>query len=500
MQTINKVLEGEKLDEFFESQIADLRKEFVEFLSQFDAADLFHKWREFVRHIDELYNITSLTTLEEDNLLLKCNINVFNDSNFGEALEIVGRRYGLDVQRRFLKSCLMLSALNMSYASNGQFWNCCRTLGEAFARCQAMRLYYVTMLMFIPQYCNGERKVPFRDILNVFQPMIDKCLVNIRTAYNALLVNKCIDNFKAMPHPVGLSFNYDFNHLEDESLEPIRMSIVDVLTHVQGDQKYYQSHKGVHQLYGYEELEDGIELTSSTFEQFGINGIDEYQEMIGLAHDLKSYLRDDYAFIVPEDEFNHLCRKYTHLNLWCNSNDFNEMLNSRPAFFKFGDMFYSTVLLYQRYMVNEEMRILNKEKRFQIVSGFVFEKEVKLVMGEFGYEIKNIKRINHKEFDVICVKDDCIYNFQCKNNEVSISQQGDDWFNKTCATIKRLNKAYEVALKKEDNREDLLKDKLGMNIIKNYLITSYPIITQNPRIINYNHLRAWLIMHEMGLN
>ncbi len=500
MQSINKVLEGKELDEFFEGQIVSLKDEFLKFVSQFDATDLFHKWREFIRHIDELCNITSLTTLEEDNLLMKCSINILNDPNFGKTLEIVGRRYGIGVQQRFLKSCQMLSALNIAYAINGQHWNCCRTLGEAFARCQAMRLYYVTMLLFIPQYCKGDRKVPFRDVLNVFQPMIDKCLVNIRTSYNALLVNKSIDDFKATPHTFGLSFNFDFNHLEEEYLEPIRMSIVDVMIHKQPSLGYYKAHRGVHELYGYEELEDGIYLTSSAFDPFGINDMSEYQEMVGLAHDLKLFLRDDYDFIVPENDFHQLRQKYPHLNLWCDSDDFDEMLNSRPAFIKFENMFYSTVLLYQRYMVNEEMCLLNNKRRFQIVSGFVFEKEVKHVLGEFDFEIKNIKRINHKEFDVVCIKDDCIYNFQCKNNEVSISQQGNDWFKKTCDKIRTLNKTYETALKKEDDREYLLKDKLKLDEIKNFVICRYPIITRNLRIINFNNLRVWLLKHEMGLN
>ena len=43
VQLINKVLEGKELDEFFERQIVFLKDEFVTFISQFDATDLFHK-------------------------------------------------------------------------------------------------------------------------------------------------------------------------------------------------------------------------------------------------------------------------------------------------------------------------------------------------------------------------------------------------------------------------------------------------------------------------
>lgn len=497
MSIIDKPIEGKELEAFFEEQIGDLKEQFVHFLSQFDKTDLFHKWRELIRHIDELYNITSLTTIEEDELLLRCNINILYEPRFGRVLEIVNNRYGSNVKNRFLKSCIMLSALNLAYAHHGQTWNCTRTLEEAFARCQAMRLYYVTMLLFIPKYCKGRKRVEFIDLLNFFQPMIDMCLVNIRTAYNALMVNHCIDNFKATPHKYGLAFNYDYNHLESEYLEPMRMTIVDVMQNMSDVEKSQLPKDGVKVLYGYEELMQGIALSSAVYDKYGLNEIDTFKQMVGLAEELKGYLRDNYAFIVPEEVFRELMKKYSKLNLICKCDGFDEMLNSRPAFFKFDGYYYSTVLLYQRYMVNEEQRLLEKKKKFQIDSGFVFEKEVKRVLEEFGYDVRcDVKRINRKEFDVVCVKDDCIYNFQCKNNSVGMSLQGEDWFGWTCSAIKRLNRYNEKELSKEDNREELLKQKIGLDTVKSFVISRFPVISKNPRIINFNGLRKFLFMME----
>lgn len=498
MKIIDRPIEGKELEAFFGEQIGDLKDHFVHFLSQFDGTDLFHKWRELIRHIDELYNITSLTTIEEDEVLQRCSINILYEPRFGRVLEIVNNRYGYNVKNRFLKSCIMLSALNVAYAHHGQTWNCSRTLEEAFARCQAMRLYYVAMLMFVPKYCKGTKKVEFMDLLNIFQPMIDMCLVNIRTAYNALLVNHSIDDFKAKPHKYGLEFNYDYNHLESEYLEPMRMTIVDVMQNMSEDEKSRLPKPGTKVLYGYEELMHGIELSSTVYDKYGINELESFKQIVGLAGDLKDYLRDNYAFIVPEDVFQELINKYTKLDLVCKCDGFDEILNSRPAFFKYDGYYYSTVLLYQRYMVNEEQRLLEKKKKFQIDSGFVFEKEVKKVLAEFGYDVRcDVKRINRKEFDVVCVKDDCIYNFQCKNNSVSVSLQGGDWFRWTCSAIRRLNRYYEKELSKEDSREDLLKQRIGLDTVKSFVITRFPVISNNPRIINFNGLRKFLFMMEM---
>ena len=120
---INKTLEGKELDKFFEEQIVYLKNEFINFLSQFDALDLFHKWRVFIRHVDELYNITSLMSSDEDIILESCSMEICEDQSFRQVVEIVGERYGAPVQCRFIKSCLMLSALNYAYIRTGQLHN-----------------------------------------------------------------------------------------------------------------------------------------------------------------------------------------------------------------------------------------------------------------------------------------------------------------------------------------------------------------------------------------
>ena len=499
MNTVTRTLQGKELDDYFEKQIVFLKEKFVEFLSQFDASDLFHKWREMIRHIDELYNISCLLSFEERLLLESCSIEICKDQQFGKVVGIIGDRYGKDVKCRFIKTCIMLSALNYAYVRTGQSNNIVRTLGEAIDRCQEMRLYYVTMLLFVPQFAKGNRKIEFLDLLNFFQPQIDICLVNIRTAYNALVINNCIDDYKAEPQTFGFSFNYEYNHLEQESLEPERLSVVDVLKSMTKEEKEALPSCRVYQLCGYEELMDGIKLTTAVYDKYGLNEFEEYRQMVGLAFDLKPFLRDNYAFIVPQDDFRNLKEKYPLLDLTCNSTDFDDMLNARPAFFRYEEVSYSTVLFYQRYMENREQRLLEKKKKFQVDSGFAFEREITEMLSALGFSVqKSTKRIRRKEFDVVAIKDGCIYNFQCKNNFITISQQGDDWLRLTGSEIKRLNRYYEYALKKEDGRDYLLKEKLGIDTVKSYVLSRFPIITRNPRVINYNELNHF--QFSMGKN
>ena len=88
-------------------------------------------------------------------------------------------------------------------------------------------------------------------------------------------------------------------------------------------------------------------------------------------------------------------------------------------------------------------------------------------------------------------KNNKIYNFQCKNSFIDISRVGDDYIK-----IGRLNKKlisyYNRALKKEVNREHLVKEKLDNDVIEHFVVSRYPVITRNQKIINFNNLENWL--------
>src|SRR3546814_579765 len=53
---------------------------------------------------------------------------------------------------------------------------------------------------------------------------------------------------------------------------------------------------------------------------------------------------------------------------------------------------------------------------------------------------------------------------------------------------RRLDRYYRNALRKEAGREGLLLGKLGLARIEHHVISRFPVITDNPRIINYNKL------------
>ena len=92
---------------------------------------------------------------------------------------------------------------------------------------------------------------------------------------------------------------------------------------------------------------------------------------------------------------------------------------------------------------------------------------------------------------MVCVKDGTIYNFQCKNNFVNVSTLGLKETTATCKRIRHLNGYYKAALRKEEGREHLLKGKLKINKVKHYVISRYPVISDNERVIPFNRLDEW---------
>ena len=183
--------------------------------------------------------------------------------------------------------------------------------------------------------------------------------------------------------------------------------------------------------------------------------------------------------------------------LYKDMSGFFEVTASRYPFFRIGEIYYSTIIFFQRYIVNVINRALERKKKFQVDSGFIFEKRVVGLVRAYGFEHrKTCKRLEHKEFDVVCVKDGCIYNFQCKNNYINVQKIDTNWIKTAAQKHRTLAHAYDKALEKEHNREDMLKQELGMDRIESFVITRFPVITPNQRVVSFNIMPVYL---EEGL-
>jgi len=137
------------------------------------------------------------------------------------------------------------------------------------------------------------------------------------------------------------------------------------------------------------------------------------------------------------------------------------------------------------------MTRLGASKRFQINSGFVFENMVSKLLLDYKFKLTNIKRINRKEFDIVAIFANKIYNFQCKNIFIDISRVQSNP-NAMARLNKRIVSYLKRAYTKEVSREQLILNEVGNLPINHIVVTRFPVITIEKYIINFNKLGEYL--------
>lgn len=489
------VLCGQELDDLLFAGIEYNMNGLIGHLSQFDGRDLFQKWLKLVRCIDEFVNMKYVLLHEEWKLLEDCRIDIIHDTKkFSLLLKMLYNRFGEHVSERMKLLIMMLSSIRLAYQNNGlQGMTFISNIAEAVAFCQSKRLYYVTYLSLIRIYAKGTQRVAFLDLLNHFQYQIDFNMSSITSALHSIIGNRCIDGYKAIVRDFGLEYyGIPYDQLEGFFLEPQVMNELDILLYQKPQLKEFATLREQQKPFSYAELEYAIAQAEKVFDDYGIKDNLVFIEAKRMVEDIRGKFYEDYSITFTHDDFKAFCSCYPHLKLCSKSNNYFEAINERPAFFQYENCYYSTVLLLIRFIENCIYEQLRRNRRFRIKAGFVFEKKVTAMLEQHGFESMKTKRIHNQEFDVICMKDGCAYNFQCKNNFLDINSISPDNIDKVSRQNKRLVRYYIKALEKENLRTKLVQDHFNVEQVENYVVTRFPVVMNHKRLIPFNQLERWL--------
>lgn len=493
MLSPNTILEGKALEELLERGANEHEISIIDKLEQFDPNNLFHIWRNFLWHVEEFLNMGFELQNDELTRFTSCRIDyeyVLNGS-LNTPVEIVKSKFGCNVAERLHKLLMMISCIKKSYDLRHLNIMNFNTVGEALSFMQSRRFHYHTLLKLIPIYSKGEKTLDLIDVMNEFEYYVDICMVGITTAYQRIAQLKCIKGIKGVITQNGIEFNKEFSPLEDFFCNPIRLSQLDLIKFTNLPKVQNPSRQG--KLYSIEELKEMIHNDGVLFSDYGLNHHRHYKMILKLLDDIIPFFTNEYFIDIAENDFVKIQKKYENLCLGNEYEDYEEIASSVVPFVKCGSYYYSNNYAVLRFIENEIYSILYKIRRYQIKSGFIFEEKVTQVLEKYGYKRdRSVKRIKRKEFDVVCVKGDCIYNFQCKNNYINVKDFGLSYISMLCNANKRLESLYEKALRKEEKRENLLIKKIGISNIKHFVVSRFPIFTNNPRIINYNDLEKLL--------
>jgi hypothetical protein len=353
---------------------------------------------------------------------------------------------------------------------------------------QSRRRHLVGLLHFVPTACRGSRLLNQHEALNVFLPIVEFSAAPMMGAQYALMVKLAQERLGIPEDPAA-----EVAMLDSLFLEPERASISEMHESADGSQ-LLESKEPLRpdRLFTAAELRNDILHTETLYAEFDLCDT-EFAVAATLVRRLsKDFVDDDYWIRISPAELATLTAEAGAspalvAALTCEAATYMECLSTYAPFVLVGDHYLSTVSLLSRFIYSWRAQVLERKKRFQIRAGFIFEGSVKAVLEKQGFVVQDIVRINRQEFDVVALRDDVIWNVQCKNNFIGLSRVDSD-----AVAFARYNRglvmSYEKALVKERNREHLLKMKLAIEAVQHMVVSRFPVVTNNRRIVVFNRI------------
>jgi len=353
---------------------------------------------------------------------------------------------------------------------------------------QSRRRHLVGLLHFIPSACKGMRVMKQEDTLIVFLQIVEFCAAPMMGAQYALMVKLAQRRLNIPEDP-----DVEIAMLDRLYLEPERAAIVDVPTTPEG-RRMIESRESLRddRLFSAAELRNDILITEAVYAEFDLTNT-EFAAAASLIRRLsREFVDDDYWVRISPDALETLAagdgaHPTLVAALTCGAATYMDCLSSYAPFLMIDGRLESTVTLLSRFIYSWRAYILDRRKRFQIRAGFIFEDLVKAALEKQGFVVQDIVRINRQEFDVVALREGVVWNVQCKNNFVGLSSVDSD-----AVAFARYNRglvlSYERALVKERNREHLLKMKLATDAVQHMVVSRFPVVTNNPRIVVFNRI------------
>lgn len=467
-------------------------------LSALDVNSATSAWMGALRGIEEFINVPIFGLDDEDVVreLLAVRLDVLSPQCVDRVRAMLSAELALGVISRFVQTLITASAIGTAFRISGlECGDELRTVAGAVKYFQSRRRQMVALQYCIPGYCTGTQSVAPLDALNVFLPLVEHSCVGLTSLYRHLVMARIHDDFVLTVGPDMCSGNYYLEVLDEKFLEPDRVAITEVApdrVDIERLRQLLALPEG--QIFSAAELCNDLMRMEASYAEFDLAKTD-FGSMARFISACSQHVRDDYYIeinsSVLRDLMTHCGLSYVaQQRLLYSGNSFEEAVNSFSPFIMVGRTGVTTVTLLSRFAYSWKTSCLNRIKRFQIRSGFIFEDEVKKSLPQQGFEIVDVKRINRQEFDVVATKDNVIYNIQCKNNLLDLSRMEQN--PKLFARYNlRLDKYYAKALRKEEEREDLLLTKLGLGVVKHVVLSKFPLATKNPRVMAFREINQF---------
>lgn len=415
-----------------------------------------------------------------------------------EVRRLLAPCFEVGVVQRYLRMLLQIGAIGLGFRMHGQSAFGAGvgldSVGAAVGYFQSRRRHLVSLLYGIPAMCTGREELAVLDTLNVLLPQIEHSCTAVTGFHQKLALLDTFDDFSLDVDEQGALSSHGYETLDDYFLEPERASILAMID-LRPNQITLPPLEQVDptKIFSATELRNNVKLLRAVYAGFDLDDSD-FSAIAQLVIAFSRHCRDDYFVELPKPKFQAMIKMQTRLEpaalnrLLVNAPlDYATNTNAYEPFIDVGDVVVSNVNLLTRFLYFFKNLHLESKRRFQIHGGFIFEDMVRKDLERLRFDVTDIKRLNRKEFDVVATRDGVIHNFQCKNNWVDLAKVEAQ--RKLFVRYNRsLVRYYRRALAKEKAREHLLKQALSLSRVEHYIISRFPVICADDRIINYNRI------------
>lgn len=462
-------------------------------LTPFEPRSTFEAWFSTLRGIEELINlpgelrreplqeeIVGLALLDMGGMLLALpSIKTGLESRFSRL-----------VAQRLMRTLIQLHAIATSFAMHQlPAAREMATVGTAIAYLQSRRRHLLALLHTIPSVCRGSQRLHELDGLNQFLYMIETAGLGTTSMHHNLMLAQVYPDFALDVDERGVLASHSFNGLDSLYLEPERTAITEMTDVDFTGVKRVPVNRRL--IFSKAELENNLAFIAAAYAEFNLHET-SYGQLATFIRSLLPLVVDEYFVRLTSKRLDELCSEQKlpdalRRALVVEGDDYVDNTSTYAPFTCVGGDLVTSITLLSRFAYYWKNVCLNRVRRYQIRSGFIFEKSVKAALRAQGFNVTEIKRIGRAEFDVVTTLDGVIYNIQCKNNLVNLNRIEAD-ARRFVRYNRFLDQAYRKALEKERNREHVLLGELGLTAIKHFVVSRFPVATQNPCILAYGEI------------
>ena len=473
--------------------LAQSRADIESALVPFEPGSTFEVWFSTYRSIEELINLRG--ELRCDPLLDEIVGLALQDID-GVVRALPSIKAGLEsrfsrlVAKRLMSTLIQLQAIATSFEIHKlPEAREMVTVGAAIGYLQSRRRHLLALLHTIPGVCRGPQRLNELDGLNQFLHLIETAGLGTTSMHHNLMLARVYPDFALDVDDVGIRASHSFSALDELFLEPERTAITEMADVDLSEFKCGPVNRRL--IFSKAELENNLAFIAAAYAEFNLHET-SYGQLAEFIRSLLPLVVDEYLVRVTVKRFEELCLEQklpAPLNkaLVVEGADYIANTSTYAPFTSLGGDLVTSITLLSRFANHWKNVCLNRVRRYQIRSGFIFEKSVKAALRAQGFDVTGIKRVGRAEFDVVATLDGVIYNVQCKNNLVDLNRIESD-VRRFVRYNRSLDVAYKKALEKERAREHVLLGALGLTAIKHFVMSRYPVATQNPRVLAFGEI------------